>query len=194
MIRTAITHLSPLKHACGLCRPRVRHYLPLVPVPQTVAYTKTNIPRTASSIAAFVECGGNATLVRQRTNMTQPQILGTQALPAGCGCHDSNTVHPAQVSLFAGSVLTHHEGNHGNAPPLMTRLSVFCDNTAETTASINITSVYLSATRTSISLIAPNGLLCRAELGLDFHDQHGLGSSVGETVLALPPERHRMLC
>lgn len=119
-------------------RPHVRHYLPLVPVAETGT---AKGPTAASSLAALIECGGNATLVRQRTRAGQTRVLGTQVLPGGCGCHDSNAGdHPAQVKLFAGSVLTHKD-RYGKAPPLRALLTVDCGSGDSFGAAVKIRSV-----------------------------------------------------
>jgi hypothetical protein len=112
----------------------------------------------AASLAVTVSSAGAVELLRRRTTGSRAEVLGRATLPAGCGS--------ARVQLFAGATFTTSTTQHGGgspAPPLSTRLQVFCGGATGSAPAVNISS----------------------SLGLGFLDEDGFGETVGEAVLEL---------
>ena len=113
----------------------------------------------ASSVAASLAVtvsSREVQLLRRRTLGGQTELLGSAKLPAGCG--------NATVQLFAGAtftVSTDKNSAGSPAPPLRTRLQVFCGAAATPAANIS------------------------SDLGLGFLDENGFGETVGESVLEI---------
>ena len=136
--------------------PRVGHYLqPL----RNDSIGQTRMP--AAGLAATISADGAVELRRRQFAGGPVTLLGSANLPAGCGRSE-----PASVHLFAGSVFTVAVGQNSGgspAPPMQTRLNIFCGGRTAQRLAVNISS----------------------DLGLGFLDRNGFGETVGEAVLEL---------